>query len=83
MIAPTDQIVAAWGEYYRRSRLVWLIVRDPTTGELREECIQPEELNKDLDTLLNASAAVAESMKLAAQKWQKDQARKRTKSEPT
>lgn len=71
MIQPTDQIVAAWGEYHRRCRLVFVVVRDPVTGELREECIQPEELNSDLDTLLNASAAVAESMKLAAQKWQK------------
>ena len=37
---------------------------------------QPEELNNDMDVLLNASAAVADSMKLAVQKWQKDKKRK-------
>jgi len=76
MIQPTDQIVAAWGEYHKRSRLVFVVVRDPATGELREESIQPEELNNDMDVLLNASAAVADSMKLAVQKWQKDKKRK-------
>lgn len=77
MIQPTDQIVAAWGEHHRRSRLVWLILRDTATGELREECIQPEDLNRDLDMLLNASEAIADSMKLAARKWQREQIRKR------
>jgi hypothetical protein len=41
---------------------VWVIVRGPDDGSLRQECLQPDEQTAEIVTLFNISAAAASDM---------------------
>jgi hypothetical protein len=65
-LQPDDKIVTAWAESCRgpgwNNPIIWVIVRNKI-GDLREECIQPDEQTDTMQTLFKVSSAISEQMR--------------------
>jgi hypothetical protein len=86
VIKKDDQIITAWAEYVGGSGWsntpVWVIVRDPADGSLRQECLQPDEQTAEIVTLFNVSAAAASDMREAVKRAVKKPPKKAVRWKP-
>ena len=65
----SGDLVVAWAEACRgpgwSNTPIWVLLRDPATGALRVECLQPEEQTEIMLALQPLSAVLSEQMTAA------------------